>query len=622
MDSAPPDSPSGNAAMIRNFCIIAHIDHGKSTLSDRLLEATATVDPRKMAEQLLDSMDLEREKGITIKARAVRMRYEAPGGDSYQLNLIDTPGHVDFAYEVSRSLAACEGALLVVDAGAGIQAQTLANVYLALEQDLTIIPVINKIDLPAADPDHVARELVDVVGFGADEILRVSAKTGEGVGALLEAIVARVPPPAGDPAAPPRALIFDQAYDAYKGVVAYVRVVEGTLRGTAPLRLMSSARRFEPMEFGTFAPQLAPLPALHAGEVGYVATGLKEVGDARVGDTISDWRRPADAALPGYAEAKPMVFAGLYPAQSADYPLLGDALDKLRLSDSSVQYQKESSAALGFGYRMGFLGLLHMEIVQERLEREYDLSLIFTAPSVEYEVQTTDGQVLRIDNPADLPSPTRIAEVREPWLRIAVIAPHRYVGAIMEIVNQRRGRFEKMEYLERGEVAADSDRLRVLLEYEIPLAEILSDFYDELKSRTQGYASLDYHLVGYEAASLVKLEILVNSEPVDALSAIVHAENAPRRGRELVVKLRSRIPRQLFDVPVQASIGGKIVARETVKARRKNVLAKCYGGDVTRKRKLLAKQAEGKKRMKRVGNVEIPQEAFMTVLEIGTGART
>ncbi|MXY78805.1 MAG: elongation factor 4 [Chloroflexi bacterium] len=622
MEPASPRSPSGDAAMIRNFCIIAHIDHGKSTLSDRLLEATATVDPRKMAEQLLDSMDLEREKGITIKARAVRMRYEDPGGDSYQLNLIDTPGHVDFAYEVSRSLAACEGALLVVDAGAGIQAQTLANVYLALEQDLTIIPVINKIDLPAADPDHVARELVDVVGFGADEILRVSAKTGEGVAALLEAIVARVPAPAGDPAAPPRALIFDQAYDAYKGVVAYVRVAEGTLRGTAPLRLMASARRFEPMEFGTFAPQLAPLPALHAGEVGYVATGLKEVGDARVGDTISDWRRPADAALPGYAEAKPMVFAGLYPAQSADYPLLGDALDKLRLSDSSVQYQKESSAALGFGYRMGFLGLLHMEIVQERLEREYDLSLIFTAPSVEYEVQTTDGQVLRIDNPADLPSPTRIAEVREPWLRISVIAPHRYVGAIMEIVNQRRGRFEKMEYLERGEVSADSDRLRVLLEYEIPLAEILSDFYDELKSRTQGYASLDYHLVGYRAASLVKLEILVNSEPVDALSAIVHAENAPRRGRELVVKLRSRIPRQLFDVPVQASIGGKIVARETVKARRKNVLAKCYGGDVTRKRKLLAKQAEGKKRMKRVGNVEIPQEAFMTVLEIGTGART
>ena len=632
MEPVPPHSPPGHAAMIRNFCIIAHIDHGKSTLSDRLLEATATVDPRKMSEQLLDSMDLEREKGITIKARAVRMRYERPAaagggpGDSggpgpYQLNLIDTPGHVDFAYEVSRSLAACEGALLVVDAGAGIQAQTLANVYLALEQDLTIIPVINKIDLPAAVPDQVARELVDVIGFGEEEILRVSAKTGEGVEELLEAIVARVPAPRGDPAGPPRALIFDEAYDAYKGVIAYVRVVDGILRGAAPLRLMASGRRFEPMEFGMFSPQLAPLPSLHAGEVGYVATGLKDVGDARVGDTISDWRQPAGAALPGYAEAKPMVFAGLYPAQSTDYPLLSDALDKLRLSDSSVQYQKESSAALGFGYRMGFLGLLHMEIVQERLEREYDLSLIFTAPSVEYEVQTTDGAVTRIENPADLPEPTRIAEVREPWLRIAVIAPHRYVGAIMEIVNARRGRFEKMEYLERGEVAADSDRLRVLLEYEIPLAEILSDFYDELKSRTQGYASLDYHLVGHRAAKLVKLDILVNAEPIDALSAIVHAENAPRRGRELVVKLRSRIPRQLFDVPVQASIGGKIVARETVKAQRKNVLAKCYGGDVSRKRKLLAKQAEGKKRMKRVGNVDIPQEAFMTVLEIGGSPR-
>ena len=430
-----------------------------------------------------------------------------------------------------------------------------------------------------------------------------------------------MPAPRGDPAGPARALIFDEAYDSYKGVIAYVRVVDGILRGAAPLRLMASGRRFEPMEFGMFSPQLSPLPSLHAGEVGYVATGLKDVGDARVGDTISDWRRPAGAALPGYAEAKPMVFAGLYPAQSADYPLLSDALDKLRLSDSSVQYQKESSAALGFGYRMGFLGLLHMEIVQERLEREYDLSLIFTAPSVEYEVQTTDGAVTRIDNPADLPDPTRIAEVREPWLRIAVIAPHRYVGAIMELVNARRGRFEKMEYLERGEVAADSDRLRVLLEYEIPLAEILSDFYDELKSRTQGYASLDYHLVGYRAAKLVKLDILVNAEPIDALSAIVHAENAPRRGRELVVKLRSRIPRQLFDIPVQASIGGKIVARETVKAQRKNVLAKCYGGDVSRKRKLLAKQAEGKKRMKRVGNVDIPQEAFMSVLEIGGSPR-
>ena len=605
---------------IRNFCIIAHIDHGKSTLSDRLLEATGTVDPRKMSEQLLDTMDLEREKGITIKARAVRMRYERPDGE-YQLNLIDTPGHVDFAYEVSRSLAACEGALLVVDAGSGIQAQTLANVYLALEQNVTIIPLINKIDLPAAMPDQVRRELVDVIGFASDEILQVSAKTGAGIPELLDAIVDRVPPPAGDPGAPPRALIFDEEYDAYKGVVAYVRVVDGVLQGSAPLRLMASARRFEPMEFGAFSPQLSPIPALYAGEVGYVATGLKEVGDARVGDTITDWRRPAQEALPGYAEAKPMVFAGLYPAQSADYPLLSDALDKLRLSDSSVHYQKESSAALGFGYRMGFLGLLHMEIVQERLEREYDLSLIFTAPSVEYEVETTDGAVRMIDNPADLPDPTRIHEVREPWLRISVIAPNRYVGPIMEVVTARRGRFDKMEYLEHGEVASDSDRLRVLLEYEVPLAEILSDFYDELKSRTQGYASLDYHLVGHRAAKLVKLEVLVNGTPVDALSAIVHADNAQYQGRELVVKLRSLIPRQMFDVPVQAAVGAKIIARETVKAQRKNVLSKCYGGDVSRKRKLLAKQAKGKKRMKRVGNVEIPQEAFLAVLEIGSRPR-
>ena len=614
-----PESSWTPPAQIRNFCIIAHIDHGKSTLSDRLLEITGTVHPRKMSEQLLDSMDLEREKGITIKARAVRMRYERPDA-VYQLNLIDTPGHVDFAYEVSRSLAACEGALLVVDAGVGIQAQTLANVYLALEQDLTIIPLINKIDLPGAMPEQVSRELVDVIGFAADEILQVSAKTGAGIPELLEAIVDRVPPPTGDLDAPPRALIFDEEYDAYKGVVAYVRVFDGVLQGDAPLRLMASARRFEPMEFGTFSPQLTPRPALHAGEVGYVATGLKEVDDARVGDTLTDWRQPAGQALPGYAEAKPMVFAGLYPSQSADYPLLSDALDKLRLSDSSMQYQKESSAALGFGYRMGFLGLLHMEIVQERLEREYGLSLIFTAPSVKYEVETTDGATRLIDNPADLPDPTRIQEVREPWLHISVIAPNRYVGAIMEVVTARRGRFEKMEYLERGEVAADSDRLRVLLEYEVPLAEILSDFYDELKSRTQGYASLDYHLVGYRAAKLVKLEVLINSEPIDALSAIVHAERAHERGRDLVVKLRSRIPRQMFDVPVQAAVGGKIVARETVKAQRKNVLAKCYGGDVSRKRKLLAKQAKGKKRMKRVGNVEIPQEAFMAVLEIGSGS--
>ena len=631
--SSPPDarSPIAHVATIRNFSIIAHIDHGKSTLSDRLLEATGTIDPRKMSEQLLDSMDLEREKGITIKARAVRMAYQPPPAQPssqptsatpgpYQLNLIDTPGHVDFAYEVSRSLAACEGALLVVDASSGIQAQTLANVYMALEQDLTIIPVINKIDLPTAMPDQVARELVEIIGFSEDEILRVSAKTGAGIPELLQAIVDRVPPPTGDPAAPPRALIFDEAYDVFKGVIAYVRVVDGIFHGPAPLQLMASRRRFEPMEFGSFSPQLEPRPKLTAGEVGYIATGLKDVGDARVGDTITDWRQPAQEPLAGYQEAKPMVFAGLYPAQSADYPLLSDALDKLRLSDSSVQYQKESSAALGFGYRMGFLGLLHMEIVQERLEREYDLSLIFTAPSVEYEVETTDGVTTLIDNPAALPDPTRIREVREPWLRISVIAPNRYVGAIMEIVTGRRGKFEKMEYIERGEVAADSDRLRVLLEYAIPLAEILSDFYDELKSRTQGYASLDYHITGYRPAKLVKLEIKVNSEPVDALSAIVHTDNAQHLGRELVVKLRSRIPRQLFDVPVQAAIGGKIIARETVKAQRKNVLSKCYGGDISRKRKLLSKQAAGKKRMKRVGNVDIPQEAFMAILELGSGS--
>ncbi|MEE9277059.1 MAG: translation elongation factor 4 [Dehalococcoidia bacterium] len=604
-------------AQIRNFCIIAHIDHGKSTLSDRLLEATGTVDPRKMEAQLLDSMDLEREKGITIKARAVRMTYRPPQGGPLQLNLLDTPGHVDFAYEVSRSLAAAEGALLVVDAAAGIQAQTLANVYMALEQDLTIIPVVNKIDLAVAQPEQVTRELVDVIGFGEDEVLFVSAKTGEGIGELLEAIVERIPAPAGDAEAAARALIFDSAYDSYKGVLAYVRVVDGRLRGGEPLRLMAARRRFEPMEVGTFAPELAPLPELAAGEVGYLATGLKDVSDVRVGDTVTRWKNPASTPLPGYAEAKPMVFAGLYPSQSSDYPLLSEALDKLRLSDSSFHYEPESSVALGFGYRMGFLGLLHMEIVQERLEREYNLSLIFTSPSVEYEVAMTNGEVRRIDNPAALPERTRIAEVREPWVRMSVITPNRYVGAVMESVIGRRGKFEKMDYLERQGRQSDDGLQRVLLEYEAPLAEILTDFYDELKSRTQGYASLDYHLVEYRAAKLEKLEILVNGEPVDALSTIVHSELARKNGYDLVQKLRSLIPRQLFDVPVQAAVGGRIVARETVKAQRKNVLAKCYGGDVTRKRKLLAKQAAGKKRMKRVGNVEIPQEAFMAVLQIG-----
>ena len=602
---------------IRNFSIIAHIDHGKSTLADRLLELTGTVAPREMEEQLLDSMDLEREKGITIKARAVRMAYTAADGHAYQLNLVDTPGHVDFTYEVSRTLAAVEGALLIVDAAAGIQAQTLANAYMALEQNLTIIPVVNKIDLPVAQPQEVMRELVDVIGFAAEEIIFLSAKTGQGVPQLLEAIVQRLPAPTGDPDAPLRALLFDSEYDAYKGVVAYVRVVEGTIAGTAPLRLMQRYRKVEPLELGSFSPALTALRRISAGEVGYVATGLKDVGDVRVGDTLTSIANPAAQPLPGYAEAKPMVFAGLYPAQSSEYPALKVALEKLRLSDASLHYEPESSVALGFGFRMGFLGLLHMEIVQERLEREYDIALVFTAPSVEYEVLTSDGVVRRIDNPADLPDPSRISEVREPWLRLSVITPNRYVGTVMELVIGRRGGFDKMEYIDRNAAAVDADRQRVLLEFEAPLAEILVDFYDELKSSTQGYASLDYTLTDYRAAKLVKLEILVNGEPVDALSSIVHRERADVNGRALVERLRTLIPRQMFDVPLQAAVGGRVIARETIKAARKNVLSKCYGGDVTRKRKLLAKQAKGKRRMKRVGNVEIPQEAFLSVLRLG-----
>ena len=613
-----------NPDTIRNFCIVAHIDHGKSTLSDRLMETTATIDPRAMSAQLLDSMDLEREKGITIKARAVRMAYASPRGERYRLHLIDTPGHVDFSYEVSRSLAAAEGALLVVDAAEGIQAQTLANVYLALEQDLTLIPVINKIDLDVARPEAVAAELVDIVGFGRDEILYVSAKTGQGIDDLLEAIVDRIPSPSGASAAPLRALIFDSEYDPYKGVIAHVRVVDGEVRGRAAARLTATGRRFETMEVGSFAPELQALPTLSAGDVGYVATGLKDVEDVRVGDTLTDGGRDRPAPLPGYREPKAMVFAGLYPANSADYAELTDALDKLRLSDSSILYQAESSAALGFGYRMGFLGLLHMEIVQERLEREYGLELVFTAPSVEYEVEGVDGAVRRIENPSDLPAPNHVAEIREPWVQISVITPQDYVGAVMELVTGRRGVFEKMEYLQRsvasnggGANGVAAGEIRVLLEYAIPLSEILSDFYDDLKSRTHGYASLDYTLVGYRPAKLVKLDLLINGEPVDALSAIVHSDQAATQGRDLADRLRKLIPRQLFDVPIQAAVGGRIVARETVRALRKNVTAKCYGGDITRKRKLLARQAEGKKRLKRVGNVEIPQEAFLSVLQLG-----
>ena len=615
---------------IRNFCIVAHIDHGKSTLSDRLIEATATVDRRDMSDQLLDSMDLEREKGITIKARAVRMEYDSPAQGPFRLHLIDTPGHVDFSYEVSRSLAAAEGALLVVDAVEGIQAQTLANVYLAMEQDLTLIPVINKIDLDIARPDAIAAELADVIGFDFDEMLYVSAKTGQGIDELLDAIVERVPPPVGDAGDPLRALIFDSEYDSYKGVIAHVRVVDGEARGQSPLRLSATNRRFEAMEVGSFSPSLRKLDSLSAGDVGYVATGLKDVGDVRVGDTLTVGGRTYPDPLPGYREPKAMVFAGLYPANSADYQELSDALDKLRLSDSSLIYQAESSAALGFGYRMGFLGLLHMEIVQERLEREYGLDLVFTAPSVEYQVEGVDGEVRLIENPSDLPAPNHIEEIRELWVRISVIAPHEHVGSVMETVTGRRGVYKQMEYLQRTSrasgangadgangVSAGTSEIRVLLEYELPLSEILTDFYDELKSRTRGFASLDYTLIGYRPAKLVKLDLLINGEPVDALSAIVHSDAASSQGRELADRLRRLIPRQLFDVPIQAAVGGRIVARETVRALRKNVTAKCYGGDITRKRKLLARQAEGKKRLKRVGNVEIPQEAFLAVLQLG-----
>ena len=605
---------------IRNFCIIAHIDHGKSTLADRLLEQTGTVSQRDMSNQLLDQMDLEREKGITIKAQAVRMYHRSvEDGQEYELNLIDTPGHVDFSYEVSRALAACEGAILVVDAAQGIQAQTLANVYLALEANLTLIPVLNKIDLPNADIDRVSQELMDVVGFSREEMIPVSAKDGTGIPALLEAVVKRVPPPAGDAAAPLRALIFDSKYDAYKGVIAYVRVVDGSLAPGRRLALMSTGKDVEPIEVGVFRPSLFQTPSLETGEVGYVATGLKNVRDCRVGDTFTSATGPAPEALAGYEPAKPMVFAGIYPQNANDYALLRDALDKLKLNDASLVFEPESSAALGFGFRCGFLGLLHMEIVQERLEREYDLELLATAPSVEYQVTKTNGQEMVIDNPAELPPPQEIEEIREPWVDISVITPSRYIGPIMELVTSRRGIFKKMEYLDHGAgngngpTGADA---RVLLEYRIPLAEILVEFYDELKSGTQGYASLDYHISGYEPARLVKLDVLVNGAPVDALSLITHSEDAARRGRQLVERLRGLIPRQMFDVPVQAAIGGRVVARETIRAMRKNVLAKCYGGDVSRKRKLLEKQAEGKRRMKRVGNVEIPQEAFMAVLKL------
>jgi GTP-binding protein LepA len=602
------DDISTNTAKVRNFSIIAHIDHGKSTLADRLLEQTHTVSQREMKAQLLDSMDLEREKGITIKARAVRMSYTARDGETYQLNLIDTPGHVDFSYEVSRSLAACEGALLVVDAAQGIEAQTMANVYLALEQDLAIVAVINKIDLPSADPRKVAAEVGQLIGLLDDEIVQASAKTGLGVDEILEAVVHHMPPPRGNPASPARALIFDSHYDQYKGVIAYVKIVDGRIASGDCIRLMANGKEAELLEVGFFDPELHPAPALATGEVGYIATGLKIVQDVQVGDTVTLATNPAFEQLPGYRPVKPMVFAGLYPVESEEYPMLRDALERLRLNDGSLTWEPESSDALGFGFRCGFLGLLHMEIIQERLEREYGIQLLATAPSVEYEVQLRGGVELRIDNPSDLPSPGDIEEIREPWLDISIIAPARYIGAVMELVTGRRGDYRELIYL-------DPDRVQ--MKFEMPLAELIVDFYDQLKSRTQGYASLDYVFKDMRPSDLVKLDVLVNGQPVDALSLISHRDEAYARGRELVENLRGLIPRQMFDVPVQASIGSRIIARETIRAMRKNVLSKCYGGDVTRKRKLLEKQKEGKARMKLVGNVEIPQEAFLAVLSLG-----
>jgi GTP-binding protein LepA len=592
---------------IRNFCIIAHIDHGKSTLADRLLEFTGTIAARDMSAQVLDRMDLEREKGITIKAQAVRMRYTAADSKEYEINLIDTPGHVDFTYEVSRSLAACEGAILVVDATQGIEAQTLANLYLALEADLAIIPVINKIDLPSAEPEKVAKEIEDVIGIPRDEVILASAKEGIGTGDILEAIVARVPAPKGDSKRPLRALVFDSKYDSYKGVIAYVRLVDGALKGAERISMMQTGSAADILEVGYFGPDLTATKQLTAGEVGYVATGFKNVKDCQVGDTLTLASVPAKEPLPGYRPAKPMVYAGIFPLDGDDYPLLRDALDRLKLNDAALVFEPENSVALGFGFRCGFLGLLHMEIVQERLEREYNLDILASAPSVEYVVTTTSGEAVSVHNPSELPPAGEIAKIEEPVMDISIFTPARYIGAIMDLVTTRRGEFRNMAYIEED---------RVHLTYRMPLAELIVDFYDQLKSRTQGYASLDYTFAAYQEADLVKLDILVNGAPVDALSLITHKDKAFVQGRQLTEKLKELIPRQLFEVPIQAAVGSRIISRETVRAMRKNVLAKCYGGDVTRKRKLLEKQKEGKKRMKRVGNVEIPQEAFMAVLSL------
>jgi GTP-binding protein LepA len=595
-------------ARIRNFSIIAHIDHGKSTLADRILELTHTVEGRQMRAQVLDSMDLERERGITIKAQAVRVLYEGRDGQTYQLHLIDTPGHVDFTYEVSRSLAACEGALLVVDASQGVEAQTVANTYLAIDAGLELIPCLNKIDLPGAMPEEVAAEVGELIGDDPGDVLRISAKTGDGVADVLEQLVARVPPPAGDPDAPPRALIFDSEFDQYRGVIAYIRMVDGSFSKGEAISAMQAGTEAQIDDIGFFTPRMTPAAGLSAGEVGYLITGIKDVSKLRVGDTLTSASRPAAEPLPGYRDVKPMVFCGLFPVNSDDFAELRDALEKLSLNDAALSYEPETSEALGFGFRCGFLGLLHMDIVRERLEREYDLELLTTMPSVEFEVTLTDGGEVAVHNPSDFPDPALIAEVREPFIRASILAPKDHVGAIMELCQERRGEHASMHWLSPE---------RVQITYDLPLAEIVLDFFDQLKSRTRGYASLDYDLIGMRASDLVKLDILLAGDPIDALSMVVHREKAYAAGRALAEKLRERIPRQQYDVPIQAAIGSHVIARETIKAYRKDVIAKCYGGDITRKRKLLEKQKAGKRRMKQVGRIEVPQEAFLAVLELG-----
>jgi len=600
-------APQMDQTYIRNFSIIAHVDHGKSTLADRLLELTRTVSDRQMQAQLLDSMDLERERGVTIKASAVRMYYTAENGQAFVINLIDTPGHVDFTYEVSRALQACEGAVLVVDASQGIEAQTLTNVYLALEQDLEVLPVVNKIDLPAARPDEIADELESLLGHPADDVLKISAKSGIGVRDVLEKVIKDVPPPNGDPDAPLRALVFDSHYDSYKGVIAYVRVVDGRVSKNDSLRLIATNAKFEPVEIGVFNPALISVDGLSTGEVGYVATGLKTIQECRVGDTITLAYRGAEKPLPGYKQVKPMVFAGIYPTNNDDYGELRDALEKLQLNDASLVYEPETSQALNFGFRVGFLGLFHMEIIQERLEREYDLDILATAPSVKYQVFKREGTMQHIDSPAQLPDENTIMEIREPWMKIQIYTPKEYIGPIMDLVMKKRGEVDTTEYL---------DAQRVILHYRLPLSELIVDFYDRLKSVSQGYASLDYQFDEYRAGDLVKLDVLVNNEPIDALAMIVHRSQAYYKGQKLVTKLKELIPRQMFAVPVQAAVGKRVISRANISAIRKDVLAKCYGGDITRKKKLLEKQKKGKKRMKMIGAVEVPQEAFMALLSL------